>query len=200
MIESTYWKIYHGDALQVLAGMPDKSIDLVFTSPPYEDARTYGIGFALSGQDWVDWVVKYFHECLRVSRGLVAFVVAGRTDKFRWTATPALMMADLHRAGVKLRTPPIYERVGIPGSGGPDWLRNDYESIVCATHGKLPWSDNTAMGHAPKCHRRPCCLCCLVLQLQCCCCVALRCHRCCSWHAYQLFVFCGATWTHQQRR
>ena len=28
--------------------------------------------------------------------------------------------------------------------------RNDYEFIVCASRGKLPWSDNTAMGHPPK--------------------------------------------------
>ena len=60
-------------------------------------------------------------------------------------------MADLHRAGITLRKPPIYSRVGIPGSGGPDWLANRYEFIVCCTNGgKLPWSDNTAMGHPPK--------------------------------------------------
>jgi hypothetical protein len=40
-------------------------------------------------------------------------------------------MAALHEAGFKLRKPPIFQRVGIPGSGGPDWLRNDYEFVVC---------------------------------------------------------------------
>jgi hypothetical protein len=60
-------------------------------------------------------------------------------------------VADLHRAGFNLRKPPIFNRVGIPGSGGPDWLRNDYEFIVCTTRtGKLPWADNTACGHPPK--------------------------------------------------
>lgn len=130
--------------------LADNSVDLVFCSPPYEDARTYGIDFKLCGQDWVDWAVPRFMECLRVSRGLVAWVVEGRTRRFKWSATPALFMADLHRAGVKLRKPPAYHRVGIPGSGGPDWLRNDYEFIVCAADGKLPWSDNTAMGKPPK--------------------------------------------------
>jgi hypothetical protein len=51
---------------------------------------------------------------------------------------------------VRLRKPPAFHRIGISGGGGPDWLRNDYEFIVCATSGKLPWSDNTAMGHPPK--------------------------------------------------
>jgi DNA modification methylase len=142
--------IFHSDASKLLSLMEDDSVDLVFTSPPYEDARTYGIDCSLTGQDWVDWAVPIFIECQRVSKGLVAWVVEGRTRKFQWSATPALMMADLHHAGIKLRKPPIYKRVGIPGSGGPDWLRNDYEFVICSSKGRLPWSDNTAMGSPPK--------------------------------------------------
>ncbi len=39
-----------------------------------------------------------------------------------------------------------------PGSGGPDWLKDNYEFIVCGSFhpGALLWSDNTAMGHPPK--------------------------------------------------
>lgn len=140
-----------GDNLELMRQMPDDSVDLVFTSPPYEAARTYGVGFNLKGQEWVDWAVERFMECLRICKGLVAWNVEGQTNKFRWSATPALLIADLHRRGVHLRKPPIFARVGIPGSGGPDWLRNDYEFIVCATSGgKLPWSANTVMGHPPK--------------------------------------------------
>ncbi|MBE3123207.1 MAG: site-specific DNA-methyltransferase, partial [Planctomycetes bacterium] len=53
-------------------------------------------------------------------------------------------------AGVRLRKPPVFKRNGVPGSGGPDWLRNDYEFVVCASNGRLPWSANTAMGRPPK--------------------------------------------------
>ena len=108
------------------------------------------LDYRLKGQDWVDWCVPRFRECLRVTKGLVAWVVEGKTRQFRHSATQFLLMADLHRADVKLRKPPIFHRVGIPGSGGPDWLRNDYELIICASNGKLPWSDNTAMGHPVK--------------------------------------------------
>jgi hypothetical protein len=143
--------ILQGDCLEVMRSWETGSIDLVVCSPPYEAARTYGIDFALRGQDWVDWAKERFLECLRVCNGLVCWVVEGQTRQFRYSATPALLMADLHRAGVHLRKPPIYHRVGIPGSGGPDWLRNDYEFCICATNGgKLPWSDNTSMGHPPK--------------------------------------------------
>lgn len=143
-------RIIHGDCLQIMRDMPSDSVDLVFCSPPYEAARSYGISFNLKGQAWVDWASERYIECVRISRGLVAWVVEGQTRQFRYTATPALLMADLHRAGVKLRKPPIYKRVGIPGSGGPDWWRNDYELVICSSKGKLPWSDNTATGHPPK--------------------------------------------------
>jgi DNA modification methylase len=63
-----------GDVLQVLSTLPQQSVDLVFGSPPYEDARTYGIDFHLKGQEWVDWLVPIVKESLRVCRGLVAFV------------------------------------------------------------------------------------------------------------------------------
>lgn len=143
--------LYLGDCLELLKSLPDNCLDLVITSPPYRVARTYGIGFNLKDQAYVDWAVERYVECIRVCKGLVAWVIEGQTKDFRYTAEPILMMADLHRRGVKLRKPPIFRRVGIPGSGGPDWLRNDYEFIICATKGKLPWSDNTAHGSAPVC-------------------------------------------------
>lgn len=143
--------LHCGDVLDVLRTLPDGSVDLVFGSPPYEDCRTYGIGFALKGQAWVDWMVEVVKASLRVSKGLVAFVVEGKTRQFRWSATPALLMADLHRAGIHLRKPPVYVRWGVPGSGGKDWLRNRYEFVVCASRpGKLVWSCPTTTGHPPK--------------------------------------------------
>jgi len=140
-----------GDALTVMQQMPPDCVHLVFGSPPYEDARTYGMDFKLKGQEWVDWMVAVVEASLGVCSGLVAFVVNGRTRKFNYSSTPELLIADLKRKGICVRKPPKFHRVGIPGSGGPDWLRDDYETIVCATNGgKLPWSDNTAMGHPVK--------------------------------------------------
>lgn len=140
-----------GDCIEI--PMPDQSVDLVVCSPPYEAARTYGIDFNLAGHRWVAWAVARYMECLRVSRGLVVWVVEGQTRQYRWSCAPIHLMAALDHRGVCVRKPPVYRRNGIPGSGGPDWLRNDYEFCVCATAepGRLLWSDNTACGHPPKC-------------------------------------------------
>lgn len=141
-----------GDSLEEMRAMKTDSVDLVFGSPPYEAARTYGVDFKLEGSEWVEWAFVRFRECLRVCKGLVAWVVEGRTKNYSYSATPLHLAVKLQKCGMFLRKPSAFHRVGIPGSGGPDWLRNDYEFIVCATRkrGKLPWSDNTAAGHPPR--------------------------------------------------
>lgn len=143
-----------GDCLSIMRTWRNNSVDLVFGSPPYQDARDVKsdpFPVFKHPEDWTRWMVQVVRESLRVCRGLVAFVVQGRTRNYSWSGTPALLMADLIRGGITLRDPLIYHRVGIAGSGGPDWLRHDCEFIICATSGgKLPWSDNTAMGHPPK--------------------------------------------------
>lgn len=151
-MQAARMQLLHGDCLEHMRQMETDSVDLVFCSPPYEAQRTYNIDFKLKGEAWVEWAADRYVECCRVSRGLVAWVVQGYTRKFEWSASPAMLMVELKRRGVKLRNPPVFHRVGIPGSGGPDWLRSDYEWIVCGSRerGRLPWSDNTAMGHPPK--------------------------------------------------
>lgn len=141
-----------GDNLEVMRSMEANSVDLVFTSPPYEDARTYGIDFKAKGDEWVSWCVPRVMECLRVCKGLTGWVVEGRTRGYRYSNAPMRLAVAVENAGGVPRKPPVYNRVGIPGSGGPDWLRNDYEFVLAWTReaGRLPWSDNTAMGHPPK--------------------------------------------------
>jgi hypothetical protein len=148
--------IVQADAVEFLRSQPEGSLDLVFGSPPYERARLYleggqDLGISRKTGEWVTWMVEVFQAAQHACKGLVAFVVAGQTRNYRWSAGPALLTAELHRAGLNLRNPPIFARVGVPGSGGPDWLRADYEWIVCTSRpGKLPWSNNVACGHKPK--------------------------------------------------
>lgn len=145
-------RVIVADVLDFLPRLPDDGVDLLFTSPPYELARTYGIKDKMvGGQKWVDWMVAVVRAASPKVRGLIAINCEGQTRGYRYSCAPFLLVADLHRAGFNLRKPAVFHRVGIPGSGGPDWLRNDWEPVVCVTRkGELPWSDNVACGHPPK--------------------------------------------------
>jgi hypothetical protein len=114
--------VAQADCLDWLTRLPDDSVDLLFTSPPYEAARTYGIDFRLRGQTWVDWMVAVIRAAAPKVKGLIAIVCEGRTENFAYSGTPFLLAADLLRAGFNLRKPCVYYRYGIMGDGG-DWLR-----------------------------------------------------------------------------
>lgn len=141
--------LIQGNALRI--PLPDRSVDLVFGSPPYCDARTYGIDAQRGCAEWVEWMLAVTAEAVRVSRGLVLWVCAGVTrDHCYWPACEGLLWEWWRRGGHCWR-PAYWHRVGIPGSGGKKWLRADVEYVLCF---KAPgvdfWTDNVAMGHPPK--------------------------------------------------
>jgi DNA modification methylase len=152
IIEYPDGKLVCADNLEWSQQQPNDSVDMVFGSPPYEAQRTYNeLNFDLKGDEWVSWLVKRWAEWQRISRGVVAMVVEGYTENFKYSAAPLLLGAALHKAGFNLRRPLFYQRYGVAGTGGPDWLACVCEYIICTTKpGKLPWSDNTAMGESCK--------------------------------------------------
>ena len=66
-------RVIHGDNCETLAAMPAESVDLVVTSPPYDDLRTYG------GHSW-DFP-RLASELTRVLKpgGVIVWVVADAT-------------------------------------------------------------------------------------------------------------------------
>ena len=63
-----------GDCLAVLKKMPDNSVDLVVTSPPYADQRksTYG---GIKADEYVQWFLPITKELLRVLKPTGTFVL-----------------------------------------------------------------------------------------------------------------------------
>ena len=57
--------LYLGDCEQILKQIPDDSVDLIFTSPPYADKRkkTYG---GIHPDNYVDWFLPKTEQMLRV--------------------------------------------------------------------------------------------------------------------------------------
>lgn len=94
---------------------------------------------------------------VRVSKGLVLWVVSGVTrDHNYWPCCEGLAWEWWKRGHHQWR-PCVWWKVdnddggtGIPGSGGKQWLRADWEYVLAfKREGALPWADNTVMGHPP---------------------------------------------------
>jgi len=66
--------IYKGDCLYVLKDLPDNSINLIFTSPPYADSRskTYG---GIKPDEYVEWFIPRASEMLRVLKPDGTFIL-----------------------------------------------------------------------------------------------------------------------------
>src|ERR1051326_762582 len=81
------------------------AFDLVLGSPPYADARTYGIGAQREADEWVEWMLNVTKEATRVSKGLVLWVAAGVTrDWCYWPCCEGLMWEWFKRGDRLWRT------------------------------------------------------------------------------------------------
>ncbi len=63
-----------GDCKEVLTSIPDNSVDLIFTSPPYADQRkkTYG---GIHPDEYVEWFLPISQELLRVLKPTGTFIL-----------------------------------------------------------------------------------------------------------------------------
>lgn len=66
--------IFHGDSAEVLKALPDNTIDLIVTSPPYADQRksTYG---GVTTDQYVEWFLPISAELLRVLKPTGTFIL-----------------------------------------------------------------------------------------------------------------------------
>lgn len=60
--------LFNGDCLEVLASIPDCSVDTVFADPPFNLSKVYdeGINDSLSMTAYTEWCFKWIEECIRV--------------------------------------------------------------------------------------------------------------------------------------
>lgn len=68
-------KIYQGDSLDLLKQLPDNSIDLVITSPPYADLKVYIDNPGILADDYVEWFIPYCKEIERVIKPTGSFIL-----------------------------------------------------------------------------------------------------------------------------
>ena len=108
--ESVY--IIHADCRDVLPLIPDKSIDLVLTSPPYDDLRSY-FGNSLDF-DHFKLVAITLENVISVG-GVIVWVVGDQTYKGSESGTSFRQALYFKEIGLNLHDTMIYQK------DGPSW-------------------------------------------------------------------------------
>jgi DNA methylase len=129
-----------------------KKADLILGSPPYLDSRTYGShGIARLVSEWVEWMYGITKLACEASNGLVVWVMAGNIRKHCYQPAPEGLIWKWFERGNHLWRPTIWRKNGLPGTGGKQKLRNDWEYMAIFTNCEtnLLWANNLAMAKPP---------------------------------------------------
>ena len=122
--------LHLGDCLDVMQGMPDGSVDLTVTSPPYDNLRTYNG----NNDQWGEHVWKaVIADLYRVTAdgGVVVWVVADATIKGSETGTSFKQALWAMECGFNLHDTMIYKvkGTGAKGSNYAYWQEFEYMFI-----------------------------------------------------------------------
>lgn len=132
--------------------------DITIGSPPYADCPKYeGMVQNYGVDEWIVFMLEATHEALRVTKGPVIWVATNPTrDGVYWPACEGFMY-QAWKLGMGILSPACWYKVddnnggtGIPGSGGKQWLRRDWEYVMAFKNaGPLPYANPKVHGHKP---------------------------------------------------
>ena len=123
-------KIYHGDCLDVMEDIPDKSIDLTVTSPPYDNLREYN-GFSFDFQ-------SVAQELYRVTKlgGVVVWVVGDATIKGSETGTSFKQALYFKEVGFNLHDTMIWNKRNSASIGSLTRYESTFDYMFVFSKGK----------------------------------------------------------------
>jgi len=102
-------QIYHKDCLEGLWALPEDCVDLVVTSPPYDDLRDYG------GVDWnfenFGLIAKRLTAVLKPG-GVIVWVVNDKTDGSESGTSFNQALYFMNNCGLWLHDTMIYQKAG----------------------------------------------------------------------------------------
>jgi len=123
-------QIICGDNCEIMRQMPSESIDLVVTSPPYDDLRTYG------GHSWDFYGVAWNLKRLLKPGGVIVWVVGDKTENGCETGTSAKQAEHFRSVGLNQHDTMIYHRQGAFPMDAARRYWQDWEYMFVFSNGK----------------------------------------------------------------
>lgn len=138
-------KIYCWDCLELMKQIPDKSIDLVLTDPPYninlkpQRWLTEAIeNDNMTKEDFIEFLDKYFSECKRILKDdtfLISFLGWSTIPEFRQVLDKYFDLKSMpirvkNNFGIWFYTRPQYEPMLLYLNWKPPVLKNPISDII----------------------------------------------------------------------
>jgi DNA modification methylase len=101
-------KVYQGDCLEVMKEIDDGSVDMVLTSPPYDNLRTYNDSLEWGERIWKP-VIQELYRIVK-NGGVVVWVVGDATIKGSETGTSFKQALYFKEVGFNLHDTMIYRK------------------------------------------------------------------------------------------
>lgn len=123
-------KIYNENCLETMSRMPDGLVDMVLTSPPYDDLRNYA-GYQFDFQA----IAKELYRIVK-PQGVIIWVVADRTINGNETGSSFRQALYFQEVGFALHDTMIYAKNNpIPSDCGKRY-RQCFEYMFCLSKGQ----------------------------------------------------------------
>lgn len=106
-------QLYNGDCLELMKNIPDGSVDLTVTSPPYDNLRTYNGNIDQWNFDKFKEITKELYR-VTADGGVVVWVVADATIKGSETGTSFRQALHFVDCGFNLHDTMIYKKTKFP--------------------------------------------------------------------------------------
>ncbi len=123
-------QIICGDNCEIMRQMPSESIDLVVTSPPYDDLRTYG------GHSWDFYGVAWNLKRLLKPGGVIVWVVADATKDGSETGTSMRQALHFQGIGLNIHDTMVYQKAGGGAVGSHYCYWQFWEYMVVISKGR----------------------------------------------------------------
>lgn len=123
--------LYLGDCKDILKQLPDNSVDLIFTSPPYADQRknTYG---GTHHSQYVDWFLPISEQLLRVLKPEGTFVlnIKEKVDKGERSTYVLELILEMRKQGWLWTEEFIWHKKNCFPGKWPNRFRDAWERLL----------------------------------------------------------------------
>lgn len=151
-------RVVCGDCLMVMKGIPDRGIDLVVTSLPYNVGKDYGEYSSDNRPDYDEWIALVLAECVRVaSVALYVFICQSKMELIKMNLPGFAQWVFWHKPNLLSARPifpwiPTVTPIAFAWTNGRQSMLNEIQGIMTYDLIVASGPQSNYSGQNKRCH------------------------------------------------